>query len=42
LRNGLNLLNVDSNYQTFAIGAVIIVAVAIDVFRQRVMRGGKQ
>jgi ribose transport system permease protein len=42
LRNGLNLLNVDSNFQTFAIGAVIIVAVAIDVLRQRVMRGGKK
>ncbi|MEF2072198.1 ABC transporter permease [Consotaella aegiceratis] len=37
LRNGLNLLNVDSAYQTFAIGAVIIVAVAIDVARQRFM-----
>ncbi len=42
LRNGLNLLNVDSNYQTFAIGAVIIIAVAIDVLRQRVMSGSKK
>jgi len=41
LRNGLNLLNVDSNFQTFAIGAVIIVAVAIDVLRQRVMGSRK-
>lgn len=40
LRNGLNLLNVDSAYQTFAIGAVIIVAVAVDVLRQKVMKGG--
>jgi len=38
LRNGLNLLNVDSNYQTFAIGAVIILAVYIDVLRQKVMK----
>jgi ribose transport system permease protein len=38
LRNGLNLLNVDSNFQTFAIGAVIIVAVYVDVVRQKVMR----
>lgn len=41
LRNGLNLLNVDSAYQTFSIGAVIIVAVYVDVMRQRVMRSGK-
>jgi ribose transport system permease protein len=41
LRNGLNLLNVDSAFQTFAIGAVIIVAVYVDVLRQRVMKGGK-
>jgi len=38
LRNGLNLLNVDSNYQSFAIGAVIIVAVYVDVLRQRMMK----
>jgi ribose transport system permease protein len=42
LRNGLNLLNVDSNYQTFSIGAVIIVAVYIDVLRQKVMKGGRK
>ncbi|MDR3518101.1 MAG: ABC transporter permease [Azospirillaceae bacterium] len=41
LRNGLNLLNVDSAYQTFAIGAVIIIAVFVDVLRQQVMKSGK-
>jgi len=41
LRNGLNLLNVDSAYQTFAIGAVIIIAVYVDVIRQRVLKSGK-
>jgi ribose transport system permease protein len=41
LRNGLNLLNVDSAFQTFAIGAVIVVAVAVDVLRQRVLRSGR-
>lgn len=41
LRNGLNLLNVDSAYQTFSIGAVIIVAVYVDVLRQRVMKNSK-
>jgi len=41
LRNGLNLLNVDSAYQTFAIGAVIIVAVTIDVVRQKVLKTGR-
>lgn len=41
LRNGLNLMNVDSAYQTFAIGAVIIVAVAIDVLRQKVLKTGR-
>lgn len=40
LRNGLNLLNVDSNYQTFSIGAVIIVAVYVDVLRQKMMKSG--
>ncbi len=38
LRNGLNLLNVTSSYQLFAIGAVIVVAVYVDVLRQKVMR----
>ncbi|MBD8554422.1 ABC transporter permease [Rhizobium sp. CFBP 8762] len=41
LRNGLNLLNVDSAYQTFAIGAVIVIAVAIDVLRQNVLKSGR-
>lgn len=40
LRNGLNLQNVDSSYQTFAIGAVIIIAVFVDVVRQRFMKNG--
>ncbi|GHV77801.1 ribose ABC transporter permease [Spirochaetia bacterium] len=34
LRNGLNLLGVTSAWQTFTIGAVIIIAVFIDVLRQ--------
>jgi ribose transport system permease protein len=38
LRNGLNLLGVQSAYQTFAIGAVIIIAVFIDVLRQKMMK----
>jgi ribose transport system permease protein len=38
LRNGLNLLNVNSALQTFTIGAVIIIAVFIDVLRQKVMK----
>jgi ribose transport system permease protein len=38
LRNGLNLLNVSSAYQVFAIGAVIVVAVYVDVLRQKVMK----
>ena len=38
LRNGLNLLGVPSAWQTFAVGAVIIVAVYIEVLRQRVMK----
>ena len=41
LRNGLNLLNVDSAFQTFAIGAVIVVAVAVDVLRQNVLKSGR-
>ncbi|MDQ0207204.1 ABC transporter permease [Alkalicoccobacillus murimartini] len=35
LRNGLNLLNVSSDLQMTIIGAVIILAVYIDVLRQR-------
>ncbi|GMO16977.1 MAG: ABC transporter permease [Spirochaetaceae bacterium] len=38
LRNGLNLLRVDANLQTFAIGAVIVLAVWVDVIRQRTMK----
>ncbi|MDR3302892.1 MAG: ABC transporter permease [Treponema sp.] len=38
LRNGLNLLSVNSALQTFTIGAVIIIAVFIDVLRQQVMK----
>lgn len=34
LRNGLNLMNVDANFQQVAIGAVIILAVVIDRFRK--------
>ncbi|SCM75816.1 D-allose transporter subunit; membrane component of ABC superfamily [uncultured Pleomorphomonas sp.] len=41
LRNGLNLLNVDSAFQTFAIGAVIVVAVAVDVLRQNVLKSAR-
>jgi ribose transport system permease protein len=39
LRNGLNLLNVSSFWQTVVIGIVIVVAVWIDVLRQRVLKG---
>ena len=35
LRNGLNLLDVSSYWQTAVIGVVIVVAVWIDVVRQR-------
>lgn len=35
LRNGLNLLNVAADLQTVVIGVVIIVAVYLDVLRQR-------
>ena len=38
LRNGLNLLNVSSYWQTVVIGAVIVWAVWMDVLRQRVMK----
>ena len=38
LRNGLNLLGVASAWQTIAIGAVIIIAVFIDVLRQKMMK----
>jgi ribose transport system permease protein len=42
LRNGLNLLNVSSFWQTVIIGIVIVVAVWIDVLRQRVFRAKSQ
>ncbi len=35
LRNGLNLMNVSAYWQTVVIGAVIVVAVWVDVVRQR-------
>jgi ribose/xylose/arabinose/galactoside ABC-type transport system permease subunit len=35
LRNGLNLLNIQSYYQQLAIGIVIILAVSLDVLRKR-------
>ncbi len=33
LRNGLNLMNIPSEYQTVVLGAVIILSVALDIFR---------
>src|SRR5471030_479610 len=38
LRNGLNLLDVSAYWQTVVIGAVIVVAVWVDVLRQRAAR----
>jgi len=38
LRNGLNLLDVSAFWQMIVIGVVIVVAVWIDVLRQRVGR----
>lgn len=35
LRNGLNLMNVDANFQQVAIGVVIILAVVVDRFRKK-------
>ncbi|MFN8460077.1 MAG: ABC transporter permease [Anaerolineae bacterium] len=35
LRNGLNLLNIQSYYQQLVIGAVIVLAVAVDKLRKR-------
>lgn len=35
VRNGLNLMQVNSNYQRVAIGAIIFVAVMIDMFHKR-------
>ncbi|MGI6546354.1 MAG: ABC transporter permease [Fastidiosipilaceae bacterium] len=42
LRNGLNLLNVNADIQTVVIGAVIIVAVFIDVIRSGAFSGVKR
>ena len=38
LRNGLNLLNVSAAWQTVVIGIVIVVAVWVDIVRQRAQR----
>jgi ribose/xylose/arabinose/galactoside ABC-type transport system permease subunit len=35
LRNGLNLLNIQSYYQQVVIGVVIVLAVALDRLRKR-------
>jgi ribose transport system permease protein len=35
IRNGMNLLNVDSFFQPMVIGVVIVVAVELDVIRLR-------
>ncbi|HZO89035.1 MAG TPA: ABC transporter permease [Chthonomonadaceae bacterium] len=35
IRNGLNLLDVDSNWQKVAIGAIIMIAVAFDEYQKR-------
>jgi ribose transport system permease protein len=36
LRNGLNLMNVSAFWQMVVIGVVILLAVYVDVLRQRV------
>lgn len=41
LRNGLNLLDVSAYWQTVVIGAVIVIAVWVDVLRQRGGARGK-
>jgi ribose transport system permease protein len=38
LRNGLNLLGIDPNWQYMATGAVIVVAVELDVLRGHLER----
>ena len=35
IRNGLNIINVDSNWQRVAIGSIIVVAVAFDEIQKR-------
>jgi ribose transport system permease protein len=42
LRNGLNLLDVSAYWQTVVIGAVIVMAVWVDVLRQRAAARGKR
>ncbi len=43
LRNGLNLLDVSAYWQTVVIGVVIVLAVWVDVLRQRAdARGGEE
>jgi ribose transport system permease protein len=37
LRNGLNLLDVSAYWQTTVIGVVIVIAVWVDVLRQRAL-----
>ncbi len=41
LRNGLNLMNVSSYWQTVVIGVVIVAAVWVDVVRQRAAERGR-
>jgi ribose transport system permease protein len=38
MRNGLNLLGIDPNWQYMATGAVIVVAVELDVVRGQLER----
>ena len=42
LRNGLNLLNITANAQTVVLGAVIIIAVTIDVIRSGAFKSMKR
>ena len=42
LRNGLNLLDVSAYWQTVVIGAVIVIAVWVDVLRQRAAARGRK
>jgi ribose transport system permease protein len=35
ISNGLNLLNVNTYFQLVAIGAIVVIAVELDVFRRR-------
>ena len=38
MRNGLNLLGIDPNWQYIATGAVIVIAVELDVLRGQLER----